>query len=91
MFYLYHHHDPARLAELLAALRQRQASSPLQPDTVLVPNRSVGRWLQMQLAESEGVAANLELPLPAKFVWQVLSTSLPESPDSSAYERGNLR
>lgn len=91
MFYLYHHHDQARLAELLAVLRQRQASSPLQPDTVLVPNRSVGRWLQMELAESEGVAANLSLPLPAKFIWTILSSSLPESPDSSAFERGNLR
>ncbi|MBK5935424.1 exodeoxyribonuclease V subunit gamma [Halorhodospira halophila] len=98
MFYVYHHHDTLRLAELLAALRERQQRSPLAPDTVLVPNRSVGRWLQMQLAASEGVAANLHLPLPAKFIWGVLRSSLPateararEEPDSSAFERENLR
>ncbi|MBK1725488.1 exodeoxyribonuclease V subunit gamma [Halorhodospira neutriphila] len=99
MFYLYHHHDPTRLAELLAALRERRAGDPLRPDTVLVPNRSVGRWLQMQLAEAEGVAANLALPLPAKFIWWLLSTSLAVdrgegeggTPDSSAFERENLR
>ncbi|MFV8833373.1 exodeoxyribonuclease V subunit gamma [Aquisalimonas sp.] len=91
MFYVYHHHDQIRLAELLAVLRQRQPAAPLAPDTVLVPNRSVGRWLQMELAGSEGVAANLSLPLPAKFVWGILSSSLPETPDSSAFERGNLR
>ncbi|MFW6380316.1 MAG: exodeoxyribonuclease V subunit gamma [Halorhodospira sp.] len=98
MFYVYHHHDAYRLAELLAVLRARHQSSPLAPDTVLVPNRSVGRWLQMELAASEGVAANLHLPLPAKFIWNVLSTSLPGSvddagsaPDSAAFERENLR
>ncbi len=95
MFYVYHHHDPMRLAELLSALRERERGSPLEPDTVLVPNRSVGRWLQMQLAEAKGVAANLELPLPAKLIWWLLSTSLPAdeagTPDSSAFEREHLR
>ena len=91
MFQLYHHHDPLRLAELLAALRARHAGEPLRPDTVLVPNRAVGRWLQMQLAESEGIAANLELPLPGRFVWRTLAESLPGGADSSDFERGALR
>ncbi|MBA1147476.1 exodeoxyribonuclease V subunit gamma, partial [Ectothiorhodospiraceae bacterium WFHF3C12] len=91
MFYLYHHHDLDRLAELLAVLLGRSGAPPLAAETVLVPNRGVSRWLQMRLAEGEGVAANLAFPLPAKFFWQLLSTSLPASPDSSAYERENLR
>lgn len=92
MFHLYHHHDLGRLAELLGALLSRSDAGPLAAETVLVPNRGVGRWLQMTLAEGDGgVAANLDFPLPAKFFWRLLSSSLPASPDSSAYERENLR
>ncbi|MDQ2068975.1 exodeoxyribonuclease V subunit gamma [Natronospira bacteriovora] len=91
LFHLYHHHDLERLAELLGALLSRSPAGPLATETVLVPNRGVGRWLQMKLAESDGVAANLNFLLPAKFFWRLLSSSLPASPDSSAYERENLR
>jgi hypothetical protein len=39
MFYLYHHYDLDRLAELLAALlERRQRRHPLEPDTIVVPN-----------------------------------------------------
>ena len=73
MFYLYHHHDLQRLAELLAALRERYApASPLTPDTVVVPGQGSGRWLQKQLAEDEGVLANVDFPLPAGFIWKTL-------------------
>ena len=91
MFHLYQHHDLTTLAELLAALGARAgAGSPLVPDTVLVPNRGTARWLQAELAEAEGAAANLELPVPGRFVWRVLRDTLPGSPDSAEYERGAL-
>ncbi len=93
MFYLFHHHDMQRLAELLAELRARNtAVSPLKPDTIVVPNHGLARWLRMQLAESEGVAANLQMPLPARFFWQLMAHSLDEdrAADSSAYVREHL-
>jgi exodeoxyribonuclease V gamma subunit len=91
MFHLYHHHDLERLLDLLAALQSHHAGAPLAADTVLVPNRGVARWLQMRMAERHGVAADLEFPLPARFFWQLLSRSLPDAPDSSAYEQEHLR
>jgi exodeoxyribonuclease V gamma subunit len=91
MFYLYQHHDLTALAELFAALRQRHTrASVLTPETVVVPNRGTARWLQAELAEAEGAAANLELPVPGRFVWQTLRDTLPGSPDSAQYEREAL-
>ncbi len=91
MFYLYQHHNLTRLAETLAVLRAHNApASPLTPETVIVPNRGTARWLQTELAASEGTAANLELPVPGRFVWQVLRDTLPGRPDSSDYERARL-
>ncbi|MEQ9005777.1 MAG: exodeoxyribonuclease V subunit gamma, partial [Pseudomonadales bacterium] len=92
MFYLYHHHDLTRLAEVLSMLRRVQAASPLWPDRVLVPNAGLGRWLKMHLAERDGIAANIQALLPAPFFWDTIADSLPGGrPDSSAYRRENLR
>jgi exodeoxyribonuclease V gamma subunit len=92
MFYLYHHHDLGRLADLLTVLRRSEATSPLAPDLVLVPNIGLGRWLKMHLAERDGVAANVVTALPAPFFWEIVAKSLPgERPDSSAYRREHLR
>ena len=92
MFFLYHHHDLKLLAELLTLLLKRDAQrSVLAPATVIVPNRGVARWLQVQIAEDDGIAANLDFPLPARFVWESIRTSLPGYPDSSGFERRRLR
>ncbi|HKJ95796.1 MAG TPA: exodeoxyribonuclease V subunit gamma, partial [Gammaproteobacteria bacterium] len=94
MFHLYQHHDLSTLASMLAALRERAApASPLAADTVLVPNRGTARWLQAELAEAEGTATNLDLLLPAPFVWRVLWSTVNGGegrPDSSDFERERL-
>ena len=91
MFRLYQHHDAATLAALLAALRARdRPASPLVADTLIVPNRGTARWLQAELAASEGTVANLELPLMAKFVWSVLRATLEGVPEHSDYSRERL-
>ncbi|MCP1676523.1 exodeoxyribonuclease V gamma subunit [Natronocella acetinitrilica] len=92
MFYLYHHNDLTQLAELLAELRRIQPGTGLlEPDLVLVPNRGIARWLQMQIAGSERIAANMEFPLPAGFIWQLLQKALPGNPDSTAWSREHLQ
>ncbi|WP_348761713.1 exodeoxyribonuclease V subunit gamma [uncultured Salinisphaera sp.] len=82
MFYLYHHNDLARLADLFAALRLRRTVSPLAQDTVLAPNAGIGRWLRIQLAESEGIAANIDGDLPGEFIWRLLGATLPEADEA---------
>ncbi|MFW6094515.1 MAG: exodeoxyribonuclease V subunit gamma, partial [Pseudomonadota bacterium] len=92
MFYLYHHHDLERLADILTFLRRAQQPSPLDADRVLVPNAGLGRWLKMHIAGQEGIAANIDALLPAPFFWRLIAGSLPgDERDSSAYRRENLR
>lgn len=92
VLYVYHHHSLARLAELLGALMQRsRGGAPLRPEQVIVPNQGVGRWLQGELAQSDGVAANIEFPLFATFAWQSLRPALALSPVAEGWFRDRMR
>ncbi|RJS91047.1 exodeoxyribonuclease V subunit gamma [Salinisphaera sp. Q1T1-3] len=86
MFYLYHHNDLSRLAELFGALRLSRPVSPLATDTVLAPNAGIGRWLRIQLAESEGIAANIDGRLPGEFIWALLHATLDEAEAGDHFE-----
>ncbi|MDQ3040543.1 MAG: exodeoxyribonuclease V subunit gamma, partial [Pseudomonadota bacterium] len=61
-FRLYHGNALDVLAELLAdALRSpAPGQSLLTPDTILIPQAAMRRWLQATLARRHGIAANLE-------------------------------
>lgn len=90
MFYLYHHNDLATLASLFEVLRNRQPASPLQTDTVIAPNAGIGRWLRIQLAESEGIAANIRGLLPGEFIWDLFHAVLPDADYGEHFEPRSL-
>lgn len=64
--------DLGELADALAG-GERRSENPLAPLTVVVPNPLVGQWLEQSLARRatgrfDGVAANLDVILPAAFI-----------------------
>ena len=62
-FRLYHSNALDVLAALLAEeLRAPVPGQPLlAPDTILIPQPAMRRWLQKHLAQAHGIAANLEI------------------------------
>jgi len=78
------------LSQALLAHRQALWGDPFAPDLVVVPNPGMGRWLLHGMADTQGIAANVAMPLPATFFWRhVLRAWLPEA-DSSAFDRDTL-
>ena len=77
-FRLYHGNALEVLAELLAETLRTPVveDSPLQPDTILVPQVAMRRWLQSALARRHGIAANLEFLTPGEFVSRALERNL---------------
>src|SRR5688572_24063258 len=77
-FRLYHGNSLDVLASLLATqLAARAPGGPvLAPDTVLIPQPAMKRWLQEALAEQHGVAANLRFLTPGEFVRQALDANV---------------
>ena len=76
-FRLYHSNALDVLAELLAeALREpAPGQALLAPDTILIPQAAMRRWLQATLAQRHGVAANLEFLTPGEFVARALDAN----------------
>lgn len=77
-FFLHHGNDLPLLAQVLG---QRVADSNkldwFQPDTILIPQPSMQRWLQNSLADQFGIAANLSFRLPGQLIDEVMQPWLP--------------
>lgn len=90
MLSLFHAPDLETLGELTCTLLAQPLSEPLAPALVVVPSQGMGRWLTLQLARSTGIAMQLEVQLPAKFVWDVSRLVLGQLPEQSAFSPSSL-
>ena len=90
MFHLYQSNKVEVLLAQLIRLLLSQQVGPLQPQTVVVENPGLAHWLKMQLANSLGIAANIEFPMPSRFFWQVQRTLQPDLADESVFSKDTL-
>jgi exodeoxyribonuclease V gamma subunit len=91
-FRLYHGNALDVLAGLLAEELRAvpPGASLLEPDTILIPQPSMRRWLQATLAERHGIAANLRFLAPGEFVAEVLAANVPEHDDTRSLDPSRL-
>lgn len=76
-FRLYHGNDLSLLAGLLSEELRKDfmPENILVPETILIPQPAMKRWLQMVLAEQHGIAANLRFLTPGEFVRDALNAN----------------
>lgn len=80
------------MESLLAMFNKIQEVSPLpffSSETVVVQNAGMQHWLNMSVANSRGIAMNIDYALPAQFLWKLLKSiaSSNMAPDQSPYSR----
>ena len=91
MFKVYHSNQLDLLKDLLVALMQQSPlENPFDSETILVQSPGMAQWLQLQIAETTGVAANIDFPLPASFIWQQFKELLPDVPDKSPFNKMSM-
>jgi exodeoxyribonuclease V gamma subunit len=84
MLHLHTSTDYNLLAQAYQRVDKNIPKPLLAPHPLVVPNMAIGRWVSQQGAKSNGISANLELILPAKFIWRLtrqLNLALPLSSD----------
>jgi len=82
------------LRELAVAWMRRHPLAPLENEVVLVQSNGIAQWLKLALAEQSGcgIAAAIQLELPARFLWQSYRAVLgsDEIPQQSPLDKAPL-
>ncbi|KJY80429.1 exodeoxyribonuclease V subunit gamma [Vibrio nigripulchritudo] len=88
MFTVYHSNQIELLKSLLVELiKLSPLENPFEAEQILVQSPGMSQWLKMELAKEFGVAANIDFPLPATFIWECFTHVLPDVPSRSAFNK----
>ena len=71
-------------------VEQQRLDDPFEPEMILVQSTGMAQWLQMSLSQKFGIAANIDFPLPASFIWDMFVRVLPEIPEQSAFNKQSM-
>ncbi len=75
------------LADRFAAdIRAHPLSAPLVPELVVVHDRTVGEWMDIRLARTQGISANMCYRSPGQFIWDLYRIVNPDLPSRSVYD-----
>lgn len=88
----YKSHSLSILAEQLANIMDENLpEDPLMMRQVIVPNLDTSRWLKLNLAERNGMAANIEFILPSDWQWRQVRKLMPELPKNLPSDQGPMK
>lgn len=91
MFTVYYSNQLETLKEILIhVMTQDLLKDPLQSEVILVQSNGMAQWLQWQIAEHCGIAANLTFSMPASFIWQQYQENFPNMSSSNAFSKENM-
>ncbi|MGQ5522229.1 exodeoxyribonuclease V subunit gamma [Chitinimonas sp. PSY-7] len=85
VLHLYQSNRLDTLASLLQGVLSIPPADVYARETIIVQARGMGRWLSLKIAEQFGVCANVDFPLPAGFLWQLIETVLGPQPRSGPF------
>lgn len=71
-------------------VEQQRLDDPFEPEMIMVQSTGMAQWLQMSLSQKFGIAANIDFPLPASFIWDMFVRVLPEIPKQSAFSKQSM-
>ncbi len=77
-------------SSLSQQLSEQPLSNPFSSEVIVVPTFAMSRWLNLRIAQQQGVAANIEYLQPGKWVWRLAAELLDEVPAEDPYSPENL-
>lgn len=86
----YANHLEVQKEILIHLLTQQPLSNPLQAEQIVVQSQGMAQWLKLEIAQQQGILANVRFPLPASFIWNQYHRFLPQVPEHNAYQKHQL-
>ncbi len=90
MLHIYHSNFMERLVDQLIDHLSVPLAGVLTPEIIVVQNAGMQRRLAQEISGRLGVAANLQFPLPASFVWSIQQAWIDDMPEESGYDKESL-
>lgn len=90
MLQVYHSNRLERLARGLVSHISRPLPDPLMTETVVVQSPAMARWLSIELAQQQGISANISFPFLSLCVWESYRAVLPSVPERMCDDRATL-
>ena len=88
MLYCIYANDLRLLKQVVARTMQTRAlTDPFQAEQIVVPGTSLSQWLKLELASELGMAANIDYPMPANFLWRLFRILIEEVPIESDFNK----
>ncbi len=91
MLHLHYSNRPERLASTLVKLLRDNPQPFLTCETILVPSTALARWLNFQLADGLGIAAQMHFAFPAAYAWQLFARVLPDVAAKNPFDRETMQ
>ncbi len=88
---IHHSNSLKALAGDIAARVRQDPADPIVAERVVVSHATMQRWLTLELARANGIAANYRFELPAQFAWSMMRDVVPELPQAQPFAPDNLR
>jgi exodeoxyribonuclease V gamma subunit len=83
-----------RVETLQARLSQQLARAPLANpfarEVIVVPTFAMSRWLNLRIAQQQGIAANIHYPLAGEWIWELAGQVLEDTASQDPYSREAL-
>ena len=83
-----------RVETLQSRLTRQLAAQPLQDpfaqEVIVVPTYAMARWLNLRIAQQQGIAANNQYPQVGEWIWSLAGRVLDDIPRQDPYSRGAL-
>lgn len=91
LFTVYHSNQTDILKTLVAnIMHAAPLHNPFEKEHILVQSPGMSQWLKIELAKELGIAANIDFPLPATFIWNMFIQILDDVPKKSAFNKESL-
>ncbi|VAY02177.1 RecBCD enzyme subunit RecC [Arsenophonus endosymbiont of Aleurodicus dispersus] len=88
MLQIYHSNQLDIHKELISSLiNNNPLNHPFEQEIILVQSQGMSQWLQIELAQSLGIIANISFPLPETFIWNMFTRVLADIPQESAFTK----
>ena len=92
MLRLYPSNKTEHLAVVISeVMKGKPLLSPFSNEIILIQSHGMGTWLQQEISRNLGIAAMIDCPMPASFIWQLSQILMPEETHVPKFEKNNVR